>query len=150
MNVGFQPRTAAAGCAFRSRWGDCGKRRVRLLGTRHRCHRTGHRWFAVDRPSGCALERDSATAPRGGLVLPDDHRSERCDGAGLRGPFDREILDEDTDLVALSAANVAAALSGTFVVNGVSERRQIKPSSRPKDYVRAGSFLTKRGGRLRK
>jgi len=64
-------------------------------------------------------------------------------------PFDREILDEDTDLVALSAANVAAALSGTFVVNGVSERRQIKPSSRPKDYVRAGSFLTKRGSRLR-
>jgi SulP family sulfate permease len=30
----------------------------------------------------------------------------------------REKLDEDTDLVGLSAANAAAALSGTFVVNG--------------------------------
>ncbi len=30
----------------------------------------------------------------------------------------REILDENTDLVGLSAANAAAALSGTFVVNG--------------------------------
>jgi SulP family sulfate permease len=30
----------------------------------------------------------------------------------------RQTLDEDTDLVGLSAANAAAALSGTFVVNG--------------------------------
>jgi len=30
----------------------------------------------------------------------------------------REVLDEDTDLVGLCAANAAAALSGTFVVNG--------------------------------
>lgn len=30
----------------------------------------------------------------------------------------REMLDEDADLVGLSAANVTAALSGTFVVNG--------------------------------
>jgi high affinity sulfate transporter 1 len=30
----------------------------------------------------------------------------------------RQALDENTDLVGLSAANIAAALSGTFVVNG--------------------------------
>ena len=30
----------------------------------------------------------------------------------------RETLDENADLVGLSAANAAAALSGTFVVNG--------------------------------
>ena len=30
----------------------------------------------------------------------------------------REALDENTDLVGLGAANVAAAFSSTFVVNG--------------------------------
>jgi hypothetical protein len=32
--------------------------------------------------------------------------------------FFSSLLDENADLVGLSLANVAAALSGTFVVNG--------------------------------
>jgi SulP family sulfate permease len=36
----------------------------------------------------------------------------------------REALDENTDLVGLGAANVAAAFSGTFVVNGSPPRQR--------------------------
>ena len=41
----------------------------------------------------------------------------------------REILDENTDLVGLSAANAAAALSGTFVVNGSPTQTAMVESS---------------------
>jgi SulP family sulfate permease len=37
----------------------------------------------------------------------------------------QEILDEDADLVGLGAANIAAAFSGTFVVNGSPTKTQI-------------------------
>ena len=41
----------------------------------------------------------------------------------------RETLDENTDLVGLSAANAAAALSGTFVVNGSPTQTAMVESS---------------------
>ena len=41
----------------------------------------------------------------------------------------REMLDENTDLVGLSAANAAAALSGTFVVNGSPTQTAMVESS---------------------
>ena len=41
----------------------------------------------------------------------------------------REALDENTDLVALGAANVAAAFSGTFVVNGSPTKTEIVDSA---------------------
>ena len=41
----------------------------------------------------------------------------------------REALDENTDLVGLGAANVAAAFSGTFVVNGSPTKTEIVDSA---------------------
>ncbi len=41
----------------------------------------------------------------------------------------RQILDENTDLVGLAAANAAAALSGTFVVNGSPTQTAMVESS---------------------
>jgi SulP family sulfate permease len=41
----------------------------------------------------------------------------------------REALDENTDLIGLSAANAAAALSGTFVVNGSPTQTAMVESS---------------------
>src|SRR5208282_562834 len=41
----------------------------------------------------------------------------------------REAIDENTDLVGLSAANAAAALSGTFVVNGSPTQTAMVESS---------------------
>ena len=41
----------------------------------------------------------------------------------------QEHLDEDTDLVGLGAANVAAAFSGTFVVNGSPTKTEIVDSA---------------------
>jgi sulfate permease, SulP family len=42
---------------------------------------------------------------------------------------DRQALDENSDLVGLSAANAAAALSGTFVVNGSPTQTAMVESS---------------------
>ena len=44
-------------------------------------------------------------------------------------PSTREAFSEDTDLVGLSAANAAAAFSGTFVVNGSPTKTQIVDSA---------------------
>jgi len=41
----------------------------------------------------------------------------------------REDVDDDTDLVGLGAANIAAAFSGTFVVNGAVGKTQIVDSA---------------------
>jgi MFS superfamily sulfate permease-like transporter len=41
----------------------------------------------------------------------------------------RETLDENTDLVGLAAANIAAAFSGTFVVNGSPTKTEIVDSA---------------------
>ena len=41
----------------------------------------------------------------------------------------REALDDDTDLVGLGAANIAAAFSGTFVVNGSPTKTEIVDSA---------------------
>jgi sulfate permease, SulP family len=41
----------------------------------------------------------------------------------------RETLDENTDLIGLGAANVAAAFSGTFVVNGSPTKTEIVDSA---------------------
>jgi sulfate permease, SulP family len=41
----------------------------------------------------------------------------------------REALDDETDLVGLGAANIAAAFSGTFVVNGAVGKTQIVDSA---------------------
>jgi sulfate permease, SulP family len=41
----------------------------------------------------------------------------------------REGLDDETDLVGLGAANIAAAFSGTFVVNGAVGKTQIVDSA---------------------
>jgi sulfate permease, SulP family len=47
----------------------------------------------------------------------------------------RETLDENTDLVGLSAANAAAALSGTFVVNGSPTQTAMVESSGGRSQV---------------
>ncbi len=47
----------------------------------------------------------------------------------------REALDENTDLVGLSAANAAAALSGTFVVNGSPTQTAMVESSGGRSQV---------------
>src|SRR5208282_4998212 len=47
----------------------------------------------------------------------------------------RQTLDENTDLVGLSAANAAAALSGTFVVNGSPTQTAMVESSGGRSQV---------------
>jgi len=50
-------------------------------------------------------------------VLRDDHRAERGDLGAYAARY-RESVDENADILGISAANAAAALSGAFVVNG--------------------------------
>ena len=52
--------------------------------TRHRGHRSGPRWAAVDRAAGRDLERDPGAAAGGRFMLRDDHRAKRGDSAGIR------------------------------------------------------------------
>jgi sulfate permease, SulP family len=47
----------------------------------------------------------------------------------------RETLDEDADLVGLSAAKATAALSGTFVVNGSPTQTAMVESSGGRSQV---------------
>jgi MFS superfamily sulfate permease-like transporter len=76
------------------------------------------RWLGVCRGSafGCDLGRFRRCSPWRLVLLMIVAQS-----AATRATYasrHRQTLDEDTDLVGLSAANAAAALSGTFVVNG--------------------------------
>ncbi len=49
--------------------------------------------------------------------------------------YEEETFSEDTDLVGLGAANVAAALSGTFVVNGSPTKTQMVDSAGGRSQV---------------
>ena len=59
-----------------------------------------------------------ALLPVSALLLRDDHRAKRGDLARAFAIRYHESVDEDADILGLSAANAAAGLSGAFVVNG--------------------------------
>ena len=68
--------------------------------------------------------RRRPAARDGRIDLHPDPRPERGDVAFLREPYN-ERFDENVDLVGLGAANVAAAFSGAFVVNGSPTKTQM-------------------------
>ena len=71
-------RTVVRG--YRCCGSECG---IQLLRSWNHRHRSGSSRPAATRSTGCALGRGSGACPCGRLVLSDDHRSERSDGARL-------------------------------------------------------------------
>ena len=79
--------------------------------------RAGRGRPAVAGSAQCLMERGCRRPAGRAVVLRDDHRPERRNGARLRDQH-QERVDENADIFGLAAANAAAAVSGAFVVNG--------------------------------
>ena len=95
---------------------DIGERHL-SLGSAGRRHWPGARWFTSFGFAGFELERRGKTNSRFPLLFCHD----RWQSAAISRAYasrHHQQLHENSDLVGLSAANAAAAFSGTFVVNG--------------------------------
>ena len=100
----------------------------------HRRHRAGRRRAAADRPAGRELGEIRPLLPVAGscflMIVAQSAATARAYASRHR-----ETLDENTDLVGLSAANAVAALSGTFVVNGSPTQTAMVESSGGRSQV---------------